>query len=603
MNTGSKQKSFSKEELPLWDLDAVYSGFESQKYREDKESFRKLTHDLLSLIKDDNLRKSNTGKWLGNCIELLNHCGDLYENLESFAYCRYSTNTKDREALREINSLEEARLPLYRAEVLFRNSLAEIEDKLPHTIDSDKDLSEYRFFLQEQLLLQKKQMSPEEEDLAADLSRAGGEAWSRMHEALTSTLSVIWDDKTGERKTVTELRELAHHEDRKIREKAYRLELDAWKSTEIPLAFSLNGVKGFSVILNSRRRYENTLERSVIQSRISRRALDALIGVMESSLPVFRKYLKAKAKLLGLRKLSFYDIFAPVGKAVKKWSFRKASEFIITHFLSFSSELGTLAEEAFEKGWIDARPREGKVGGAYCISFPLAKKSRVLCNFSGTYYSVTTLAHELGHAYHHEVLKDEPFIHRSYPMTLAETASIFAENIVIDKALQSSSQEEKLEILETFLKGATQVIVDILSRFIFEKTIFEERKKGELSADDFCSIMVDAQKKTYGDALDEGQLHPYMWAVKGHYYRQDLAFYNFPYSFGFLFGLGLYSAYRQEGPSFSSRYRDILLKTGKASAIDVTREAGFDIESSTFWQMGIEMVAERIEEYIRGARS
>jgi len=254
--------------------------------------------------------------------------------------------------------------------------------------------------------------------------------------------------------------------------------------------------------------------------------------------------------------------------------------------------------QAFEKNWIDARPRSGKVGGAYCISLPLSAESRILSNFSGNFGDVKTLAHELGHAYHYYVLRRSPHVFRQYPMTLAETASIFAESVVIDGALSEVKGTATLPIVEKSLQDSTQVIVDILSRFKFERAVMERREKGELSAQELCRLMEEAQQECYGQGLNQRELHPYMWAVKPHYYRTELSFYNFPYAFGQLFGLGLFQRYLDEGAAFVPVYRDLLARTGGESAVQLSRRAGFDIESPDFWRRGIALIKDRVDQFM-----
>ncbi len=583
---------------PRWDLSTVYAGFSSPKYKEDTTRFKQAIKAFSACIDDERKRSKDPALWLTSCIRAANEAYDLYEELSSFVYSVYSTDTRNEKAQREINALEALELPLKRANVSFRNSLKPLEASISSLTDDKTGLSEYRFFLEEELFFQRHQMSPAEEDIAADLSRSGGDAWTRLQEAVSSTLAVPWDEASGEKKTVNELRGLAFHEDRAIRRKAYEKELQAWKLAEIPLAFAINGVKGFSVSLNRRRLYENTLMRSVAQARINGKTLESLIAVMKESLPVFRKYLKGKAKLLSVPRLAFYDLFAPVGTHGKIWTFAEAQNFIVRQFSLFSKEYGSFAEKAFHNSWIDAEIRPGKVGGAYCTSFPKAKESRILCNFDGSFSSIITLAHELGHAYHHEVLKETCAIHRNYPMTLAETASIFSESLIYDGALMSAKETEKLGILETFLQDATQVIVDILSRYLFEQAVLKEREKGDLSPERLCRLMIRAQKETYGEALDGNRLHPYMWAVKGHYYHQDLAFFFFFYAFGQLFGLGLFSLYKKQGRKFCTAYKELLGKTGKASAVEVVRQTGFSIEEPDFWRQGIDMIREKVEEFL-----
>jgi pepF/M3 family oligoendopeptidase len=418
------------------------------------------------------------------------------------------------------------------------------------------------------------------------------------------------------------MRELALHADRAVREKAYKAEIAALTAAEIPLAASLNGVKGTSITLDTRRGWRRSgaaekasaaaLRKSAFQSRLSEKTLAALIASLEKTLPLFRRYLATKAKLLGVKKCAFYDLFAPLplgappGGSEKTWSWEETAAFICERFAGFDTLMGDFARRAFDENWIDAGGREGKVGGAYCTAFPLAGESRILCNFSGSFDSVCTVAHELGHGYHHDIIKNLPLSRAIYPMTLAETASIFAETIIFEAAIDGADSGAgaagKLSLIEGNLKDGCQVIVDILSRYYFEKAVFDRRDEGEVSPQDLCCLMKEAQLAAYGDGLDAEQLHPYMWAVKSHYYSPGLAFYNYPYAFGQLFSLGLYSRYRKEGPSFAPAYREILSLTGQASAEETARAAGFNIEEADFWQGGITVIEKRVEEFERLAQ-
>lgn len=581
---------------PRWKLDGIYPGFESSEYQSDRDLFRKTNAALLKRVEDTATLKRAPDKWLKAIIKKLDLAVGLSENLLSYAYCKFAVDTRSAPAVRELNAIEKDGLELHDALVRFRERLKPLRKRLSKIIQGSKTLQRFSFFLNEQLLLQQKQMSISEENLANDLSLPGCEAWSRLQDSISSTLSAPWEG--NERKTVVELRALALAPDRAVREKAYRAELDAWKTMEIPLAAALNGVKGFSVVLNKRRNYESAIEMARIQSRITPATLEALLSVMERNLPMFRRYLKAKAKLLGLKKLAFFDLFAPVGGATKTWTYAEARNFIIEQFNTFSWELGDFAERAFKEGWIDALPREGKVGGAFCTGMPLAGESRILANFAGTFSDVMTLAHELGHAYHGHVLVGQPNLYQDYPMTVAETASIFCETIVFNRALETVGDDERISVLEQFVQDATQVIVDILSRYKFEKALFERRSTEEVGPQELCELMLDAQNATYGDGLDPNLRHPYMWAVKGHYYRTDTPYYNYPYAFGQLFGLGLYAQYSQEEQDFPKRYRQLLEMTGKATANEVTARAGFEIEDQAFWQKGIDVIAEHATEFV-----
>lgn len=584
--------------LPRWDLKSVYPGFDSREYREDKDELKRLSESLLAHL-DAIPEPPAFTAWLAEALELESAAGGLAETLGSYAYASYSTATTDRTALTELNALEELGLALKRAGVQFRNVLASRKAEVEGLVSSDRGIAEYAFHLREETLWASRQMSPELEDLAEDLNRAGGEAWGRLQEQVSSTTGRIWDEATGERKTTVQLRALASDPDRRVRERAYNLELEAWDAVKLPLAAALNGVKGFTVTLNKRRGWSDPLEKSIEQARITKKTLDALVSVMEESLPLWRRYLGIKARYLGVPACAFYDIFAPVGQAARPWSFAQARDFIVEKFGAFSKDMGSFAERAFREGWIDAEPREGKVGGAYCISFPNRRVSRVLCNFDGSFGEVSTIAHELGHAYHHEIIKDLPFALAQYPMTLAETASIFAETVVFEEAVKDVPPLERAGLLENNLQNGCQILVDILSRFYFEKSVFARRPAAELGAEELCDLMQEAQEATYGDGLVKEKRHPYMWAVKSHYYSPDLSFYNFPYAFGLLFGLGLYARYKEQGPSFAAIYREILAETGRMNAVDLTRKAGFDIEGQEFWRGGVEVFSRQIEEFER----
>jgi len=583
-------------ELPLWDLESLYGDFGSKAYQQD---CNRLSRGLVQLQK--RLEDLETGApWNGPELEdfLTQYflLGDLAETLSSFAYMCYSVKTQDPGILREMNRIEQINLGLHNLSVTFRESRNLLANPIKELLrkNSWKDL---RLFFEEESTLQKRQMGSAEESLAQDLARVGGDAWGRLQASLSSTLSVVWDESSGERKTVTQLRLLSSDPARGIRKKAYDLELQAWKSVAVPLAAALNGVKGTSVILNKRRGWKNPLQKSLFQNRINEQSLTALRESMEESLPVFQGYMKSKAQALGQEALSFYDLFAPLDLAESRWSYPQARDFIVENFNRFDPEFGAFAQKAFEKGWIHARPQEGKVGGAYCIALPQFGETRILCNFDQSFKSVKTMAHELGHAYHDFLITGKTRPHRNYPMTLAETASIFAETIIFEKALSAAGPEEALGLLESQLSDSTQVIVDILSRYYFESQVMELRPRGELSPGELNELMLDAQTRCYGDALKKDERHPYMWAVKGHYYSPDLAYYNYPYAFGLLFSLGLYSKYKVEGESFVTEYRSLLSRTGLESAKSLAQSLGMDLESKNFWKQGLKLIENQVMEF------
>ena len=582
--------------VPRWDLKNIYPGFKSKEYEESKKKITSLTTAFEKHLKM--FSEKDVKKWLIKALDILNAFDAEAETLYAYASAVYTTDTGNKETLSELNSISELFVPFAPLSVRFSNLLASVSKEVKTLIKNCTELKYAAFYLEESLFWQKKQMTEAEESLAADLARSGSSAWNQLHSTLTSTASCIWDEKTKEEKTLVELRALAYDKDAAVREKAFKKELEICKSIEKPIAAALNGVKGASITLNKRRNWKSgTIEKSVRQANITQKTLDSLISAIEESLPLWRKYLKTKALLLGKKELPFYDLFAPVSKSFPTYTWEEAKLTVIENFSSFSKNMGDFAKKAFASNWIDGEVRNGKVGGAYCTHFPIIKEPRVLCNFDGSFSSVSTLAHELGHAFHFYTVKDFPAINQRYPMTLAETASIFAETVLFENEIKKMNEEQKTALLEVHLQDGCQVLVDILSRFYFERSFMEERAKRELTAEDCCTLMIAAQKKTYGNGLDAKLLHPYMWLVKGHYYSADLGFYNFPYAFGQLFALGLYNRYKKEGEKFTAIYEDILRKTGMMDAVKVTKSAGFNIETPDFWKDGIKVFTDQIADF------
>ena len=320
---------------------------------------------------------------------------------------------------------------------------------------------------------------------------------------------------------------------------------------------------------------------------------------MEEYLPAFRKYLKAKAKALGHEAgLPWYDLFAPMGKSDKTYTTEEAKDYLLTIFAGFDKELHDMVKEAFENSWIDFFPREGKVGGAFDCGVPSARESRVLTNFDGSFSDIVTLAHELGHSFHDRQVFANSILNQDYSMPVAETASTFNEVLVMNTAIAATTDtEEKLALIESQLMDACQIITDIYSRYLFEASVFENRPNEFMSADRMCALMTEAQKKAYGDGIDENVMHPYMWLCKGHYYSGGLSFYNFPYAFGGLFARGLYAKYSEEGESFTATYKKLLRATGTSDVEDAALIAGIDLTDKEFWRKGLAVIAEQIDDF------
>ncbi len=441
------------------------------------------------------------------------------------------------------------------------------------------------------------QMSESEESLAAALGPSGGLAWARLHGDISSQLLVTFEiDGTTETVPMALARGLATHPDAARRHEAYLGELRAWATVEVPLAAALNGAKGELAVLNRRRRWDDDLAPALQVNAVDRATLDAMTAAVVASLPDFRRYFRAKARLLGHTEgLPWWDLFAPVGAAPEvDWS--SASALVRDAFGTFSPELLALADRAFDERWIDGEIRDGKRGGAYCASLGHGA-SRIMMNFDGSIDAVSTLAHELGHAFHNVALAERTPIQQRTPMALAETASIFCETLLFDHALASATDAwSRLALLDTNLVGSSQVVVDIHSRFRFESELCRRRQRTALSPTELNELMLEAQEQAYGDGLHRDHRHRYMWAVKAHYFTP---FYNWPYTYGLLFGLGLYERYRRDAEQFRAGYTDLLSSTGMADAATLAGRFDIDIRDGEFWTASLAVVRAQIDEYER----
>jgi pepF/M3 family oligoendopeptidase len=525
----------------------------------------------------------------------------LYSTLNAYVASFVTTDSYNTTAKRLESELEMLAVKIQKQGIRFEGWIGQVADRLPSLLKQEGPAKSHTFHLEETVEQSRYLMSEAEESLAAELELSGGNAWSKLQGTVCSQLSVNFElDGKVRKMPVTELQNLKYHHEEQVRQRAYEAELQAWESVREPLAAALNGVKGSAVTLNKKRGRVDGLHTALDQARIDRETLQTMLNAMEEVFPTFRRYLRGKAKRFGHDALPWWDMFAPVGRTQRRFTWIGAQKLILSQFRSFSERLAALAQRAFDHNWIDAEPRDGKRGGAFCMDVPAVDESRILCNFDGSLDQVSTVAHELGHAYHNECQVGKTILQTRTPMTLAETASTFCETIITEAALvQASDAQEELAILETSLINSTQVIVDITSRYLFEKEVFERREKSELSADDFCEMMLRSQRTTYGEGLDERFLNKYMWTWKPHYYMADLSFYNFPYAFGLLFGTGLYAIYKERGRSFVSDYESLLASTGEARPAELAGRFEIDIRKSDFWRNSLKVLERHVDHYLK----
>ncbi len=590
-----------------WDLSNVYPGLESKEYQAAVEDFSGQIEQLEALF-DRRVRGSEAHKpikelagLVGEVIERFNALFELKETIGPFIYAFVSTDSHNSLARKRLSEFEKINVHVGQLYHRFEAWIGSLGPALEEVIASNPTARDHDFALREAADQAKYLMSEAEENLAAELSQSSSTAWSNLQGTITSQLSAELEiDGKKTRMPLPAIINLQTHPDEAVRRLGHEKELELLDSMREPLTACMNGIKGAVNVLNRRRGRQDAVHSAIDNSRLDRPTLEAMLEAIRDSLPTFRVYFHAKARRLGKEKLAWWDLWAPTGDKTAEYSFEEARDFILERFGGFSEDLRRLAERAFDQRWIDAEMRDGKRGGAFCMDIAGVKESRVLCNFDGSLDQVSTIAHELGHAFHNDCMFrfGKTSLQQSTPMTLAETASILCETIIGQAMLsQTRTPGEELAVLENQLIGHSQVIVDIYSRYLFETEVFVQREKADLSAEELCEAMERAQIAAYGDGLDERYLNRYIWAWKPHYYSATRSFYNFPYSFGLLFGIGLYAVYQQRGAAFTSDYQRLLASTGEASAADLALRFGIDIRSRKFWDDSLAVIGAQIERY------
>lgn len=575
-----------------WNLSEIYPSFEDSAFLNDVEEVKNKIEDFT--LFETQIQNMDVLKGLESYIQKLSCFSTLVYRLESYISLTLSVETTHSIALKYSDILEGLLTNIVEPMTKIEKWIASIQD-LDQYIEQSELLKTHAFFLSEIVKMDRYSLSAKEENIIANMKNTGSNAWAKLKDQLISTHKVELD---GQELPLTVVLNMAYDENKEVRKKAYEAEIASYKKIEQGVAACLNGIKGEVLTECALRGYESPLEKTLISSRMSKKTLDVMLEAIVEALPKFREYLKVKAKYLGYTNgLPFYELYAPVTSEDMSFDYEKGSKFVVDQFRTFSSHLADFAKGAIEKSWIDVYPKEGKVGGAFCSNLHFIKQSRFLLNYGNSFNDVVTLSHELGHGFHGECLKDETILNADYPMPIAETASTFSETIIKKAAIKEANDNEALAILETEISGCTQVIVDIYSRFLFEKHLFEERATNALSVDRIKTLMVEAQKEAYGDGLDENYLHPYMWTWKPHYYYASSNFYNFPYAFGLLLAKGLYAKYKEEGSTFASKYEQFLSYTGKATLEDVAQTIGIDLTDKAFWQASLETIIEDIDEF------
>lgn len=579
----------------FWDLNCLYTSFESEEFLHDWESLPEIWKNLEQWAVD-NLVPTITPEQ--TAFGYYEHIKEIYlvvMKLNSYIHLTLSTNTRNETAQRYAEQMAklserftvlDAKYLRWLSEYAKNTEWVQAPILEPYRYDVTRAIKECQYLLDER-----------EELLLKKLHQTGSTAWSRLQNNLLAQLMVDYTDEKGVTTSLplALVRNKAFDPNPVVRKNGYLAECKAYPSIEESVASSLNQIKGELLTEVEWRKYPSYMAYVCKTHRLEEKTLETLLSCMKESLPLFEAYYQKKAEKMGYKNgLPWYELQSSLGQMNREFAYDKAKELALEVFASFDPQMKEMGERAFSQGWIDVEPRQGKRGGAFCSGVYALKQSRVLMNFDGSLDNVLTLCHELGHAYHNEQLFPEGLLHMGAPMPLAETASTFNESLLMDYLLTSCTPDEQLYLMDKKVNRSATIIVDIYSRYLFEKRIMDERKNASVPTRLVSEYMVEAQKQAFGKGLDYTQGQPYAWINKPHYYMPGVPFYNFPYSFGHLFSMGLYAMYKAEGKSFVPKYKKLLAMCGHADIEEIAASIGIDVTKPDFWRQSIELIKQDI---------
>jgi oligoendopeptidase F len=584
-----------------WDLTSYFPQFDGLEMRRFKEALR---NDVAALHKQSaallSLSEESADVW----EQVFTSNEDLsrrLSHLSSYIGCLVSSDARNEAYLREESGLTRQRAELAKVRIELLRAMQGVSDEVFFSFAARTALAGAEHYLNRLREESRRVMPTEKEILATDLGVDGIQAWGRLYDTISSKLEfdMVYPDGKVERLAISQRRSLMDHPDRRIRKAAFDGGNAAWQTVEDMAAAALNAIGGTRLTLNRHRGVDHFLDIALFQASISRKTLDAMFEALFANVELPRRILRAKAKQMGQHSVAWFDLGAPVDLPnQEKLSWDKAKETVRESFLRAYPALGDFfQQQVIGKNWVDWEPRPGKRPGGFCTSSMLSKESRIFMTYNDSLGDVLTLAHESGHAFHGYLMRDIRPYARGYPMTLAETASTFGEQVLMNGLLDDPavSDPQKAMMLDVEVGHGAIYLLDIPVRYEFEKTFYEERKSGELSVSRLKELMVETQRRVLGDVLEPGGEDPYFWASKLHFYITGITFYNFPYTFGFLMSRSLYTMFKKEGLSFLRRYEEFLRLTGSDTAENVVRRTlGRDLQHPDFWSEAIRSLEEPV---------
>ncbi|MFJ7936608.1 M3 family oligoendopeptidase [Sporosarcina sp. NPDC096371] len=585
----------------VWDLDVFFKGgSESQQLR---------TH--LDGLKDQlaSLEETARALQIPVSVDAANEVANLINSIRDVALdlsqagavigCFLAADTTDKKALIHQGEISTLGARFSTVMLTIQQTLAKTDADTWKGLMESAELKEFAFVLEEWREEVALKLSEEEESLITSLSVDGLQGWGQLYDLLVRDIKIKIDvDGVEKELSVGQANNLSSHASADVRKRSFEALEEAWGEKEDFFASALNRIAGFRLAVYKKRGWDSALKEPLLRNRMSEETLDAMWSAIGSHKAPFVDYLNVKAKMLGTEKMNWYDMDAPVSASTKKLSYQEGAEFILQHFGEFGPELEAFSRKAFEDSWIEAEDRPNKRPGGFCTGMPKSEQSRIFMTYSGTMSNVATLAHELGHAFHSYALRPVHWMNRQYAMGVAETASTFAEMIVADAAVKAAeTNDEKIALLEDKIQRSVAFFMNIHARFLFETRFYEERKNGIVSTERLNDLMTEAQQEAYGDALDT--THPHFWASKLHFYITGTSFYNFPYTFGYLFSLSIYAKALEEGEGFEQKYMALLRDTAVMSVEDLAmKHLGEDITQQAFWAKGVALCVKDVEEFM-----
>ncbi|WHY76269.1 M3 family oligoendopeptidase [Neobacillus sp. WH10] len=585
----------------VWNLDVFFKG------GSDSSELQEHLIQTEDQIKHFETRVNN---WTPiNSLEDSNYLQELLGDLEgaakkliqagAFVGCLLAQNTEDKKAYSLDAKITSLNATFQTALSSLDNLLTSIDDVVWQQLVSAEPIKELAFVLTESREKAKEKLSKEEEALISALEVDGYHSWGQLYDLIVSKIKVSFNEHSEEKQlSVGQAYNKFSSTDREVRSAVFKNWEKSWGEQADFLAKTLNHLSGFRLNVYKKRGWVDVLKESLSINRMKKETLETMWAVISENKQKLVQYLERKAKLLGLEKLSWFDLDAPYGKTETKVSYQEGAEFIERNFAIFGEKMAAFAKKAFEEQWIEAEDRPGKAPGGFCTDLPESEQSRIFMTYSGTPSNVSTLAHELGHAFHSFAMRDIPFLNCNYAMNVAETASTFAEMIVADASVKDAKdEEEKLALLDDKIQRTVALLMNIHARFLFETRFYEERKQGTVSVEKLNELMLEAQKEAYCDALEE--YHPLFWASKLHFFITGVPFYNFPYTFGYLFSLGIYAEALEEGKGYEEKYIALLRDTASMTVEELARKhLQVDLTQKDFWEKAVRICLEDIDEFL-----